>query len=65
MDSTPREEVTRILQDWNDDSPAAAERLMPVAPGELCRLNQTVQRAGASPADRGREEISAHDNAGR
>ena len=38
MDSTRREEVTRILQDWNDESPAAAERLMPLVYDELRRL---------------------------
>ena len=36
--TTPREEVTRILRDWNDDSPRAAERLMPLLYDEPRRL---------------------------
>ena len=38
MDSTPREEVTRILRNWNGNSSGAAERLMPLVYDELRRL---------------------------
>ena len=38
MVSTPREEVTQILQDWNADSGGAAARLMPLVYDELRRL---------------------------
>lgn len=38
MVTTRREEVTQILQDWKDDSPAAADRLMPLVYDELRHL---------------------------
>jgi RNA polymerase sigma factor (TIGR02999 family) len=38
MVATRREQVTQILQDWNDNSSGAAERLMPLVYDELRRL---------------------------